>query len=291
MSDTVDLKRATLLNDQESVAMMANMFGAFLGMAIVECSRGFPSRWIRTNEEIGVEVTYGDRTARFFPTSRVYRQIEFGGSQSIWSMFQTMLTLLQDVPKDDTVPNAAIRPNAKTAAQAAFPSGWRLADSEEERVEVSSKAAKVQTVSPQDLAQLELLVDRTIQFYRKHVPDFGYDARSVKIMSDHLDKQPAKLLADPAKLRTVANTYGAFLRKTIIACNPQFLGRWIRSGEEIGVEIVCGSQTFHAFTVSRIAKQIESAGQTAHEIFQSILKPQSDGDRESSADSVSAGSL
>lgn|GEM_PF-4509487 len=263
MSNMVDLNRAAMARDRERLPSIANMFGAFLGTAMIECSAGMPTRWIRTEQEIGVEVICGDHTARFFPISRVFRQIEFGGARSIWSMYQTLVTLLQQLPKDERstpaaeAPRAGPRPAAGTVTESA-----KVAE-----------ATGPQPVSQEDMVQIEKQADRTVQFYRKHVQDFDYDARSVKIMSDHLDKQREKLLADPAKLKNIAIAYGAYLGKVILACNPQWLSRWIRSGDEIGIEIVRGSSTFHAFTVSRILKQVESGEQTAWqmlETFQSL---------------------
>ncbi|HEX8954709.1 MAG TPA: hypothetical protein VF798_00450 [Burkholderiaceae bacterium] len=272
MSDTLDQQRALLLSDQANVPTVANMFGAFLGKTIIEWSEGFPSRWIRSGDEIGVEVIAGDRTARFFPISRVFRQIEQGKSQTAYGMFKAALKLLQDAA--DKAAEAA----AKARPAPAAPGTAKPAEAEKANAEVKPEAAvepeaaakpepAVQAVSPQDLAQLEQLAAHTVQFYRKHLDNFGYDERSVKLMSKHLDKQRAKLQADKTKIRGLANMYGAYLGKAIIASNPQALSRWIRSGDELGVEMVNGGYTSHAYTASRILQQIESGEKTAYELF------------------------
>ncbi|HEX7641479.1 MAG TPA: hypothetical protein VF472_04615 [Burkholderiaceae bacterium] len=277
MSDTLDQQRSLLLSDQANVPTVANMFGAFLGKTIIEWSEGFPSRWIRSGDEIGVEVIAGDRTARFFPISRVFRQIEQGKSQTAYGMFKAALKLLQEAADKAAAAEAA----AKARPASDTPIAAKPVEAEKANAEMKPDAAvkpetvakpepAVQAVSPQDLAQLEQLAAHTVQFYRKHLDNFGYDERSVKLMSKHLDKQRAKLQADKTKIQGLANMYGAYLGKAIIASNPQALSRWIRSGDELGVEMVNGSYTSHAYTASRILQQIESGEKTAYELFLSM---------------------
>jgi hypothetical protein len=168
---------------------------------------------------------------------------------------------------NQNLPIAAFKTHLNFLTRDAFMWKWKKDDSEELR----AKAMAAQPVSPKELEQLNQMAEEVVEHYRKLEPEFDYDARSVEFMSAAVTAQRSELFADKEAAIRVANALGAYLGKAAMIWNSGVESRWIKSGSTIGVEFKCGTEAYHAYTISRIFKHIESGEKmSAYQMFEVI---------------------
>ncbi|MGY3265592.1 hypothetical protein [Lysobacter sp. HA35] len=101
---------------------------------------------------------------------------------------------------------------------------------------------------------LRSYADNLLQSLRSNVsPSLGYDAESIKWLSDDVSAQRAAYSGEP-KVK-VANIYGAFLGTAIIEHYKALNGRWVENQEGMGVLLPEHSKI--VFPITRVFKQIE----------------------------------
>jgi hypothetical protein len=80
---------------------IANMYGAFLGKAILATYSEHPAAWVRWRGDVGLEFAAGANRLRkiLFPITRVFKHMENGESDSIYSFFIAFPEFLASDPR------------------------------------------------------------------------------------------------------------------------------------------------------------------------------------------------
>ncbi len=84
----------------EQRVQIANMYGAFLGRAILTTYPQFSGRWVRWKGDVGIEFAHGnDQVSKIlFPITKAFKHIENGEQDSIYGLFATVLEFIQSNP-------------------------------------------------------------------------------------------------------------------------------------------------------------------------------------------------
>lgn len=92
LSDSITARRESYEYDQR--IQIANLFGAFCGHAMVISNQGVPSRWIKSQGDIGIVFTRGKQQWVVFPINRVFKHIDDGPEYSTYEFFMAIHELL-----------------------------------------------------------------------------------------------------------------------------------------------------------------------------------------------------
>jgi hypothetical protein len=89
----------------EQRVQLANMYGAFLGKAIITAYPETPAKWVRWKGDIGLEFQTDPHGMRkiSFPITRVFKHIEAGDVDSIHSFFLAIPEFVASSPKAETL--------------------------------------------------------------------------------------------------------------------------------------------------------------------------------------------
>ena len=87
LSQDLTAHRSGFTGDQR--IKVANMYGAFLGKAILATYSKHPAAWVRWRGDVGLEFAVGANGIRkiLCPLTRVFKHIDNGESDSIYSLF------------------------------------------------------------------------------------------------------------------------------------------------------------------------------------------------------------
>lgn len=114
-------------------------------------------------------------------------------------------------------------------------------------------------VSADEVSRISGAANSIREAFFQSAPNFGYNAASVKFLSDHVD---AERTAFPEFDKTrLANLYGAFLGHTILTLHPQ--GRWVRYDGELAILFDKQGQKRLVFPIARLVRQIEHGNSAA----------------------------
>lgn len=120
-------------------------------------------------------------------------------------------------------------------------------------------SASIVPVSADEVSRISGAANSIRKMFAQSAPAFGYNADSVKIVSDSVD---AERLTFPEfdKIR-LANLYGAFLGHTILTLHPQ--GRWVKYEGELAILFDKGGKKRLVFPIARLCRQIEQGNSAA----------------------------
>ena len=81
----------------EQRVLIANMYGAFLGQAILATYPQFPGRWVRWKGDVGIECAPGNGQVSkiMFPINKAFKHIENGEEDSIYALFAAIPEFMQ----------------------------------------------------------------------------------------------------------------------------------------------------------------------------------------------------
>ena len=108
-------------------------------------------------------------------------------------------------------------------------------------------------VSADEVSRISGAANATREKFASSFPAFGYNAGSVKFLSDSIDTE--RLTFREFDKDRLANLYGAFLGHTILTLHPQ--GRWVRYDGDLAILFDHGGRKRLVFPISRLCKQIE----------------------------------
>lgn len=114
-------------------------------------------------------------------------------------------------------------------------------------------------VSADEVSRISGAANATREVFAHSFPTFGYNAGSVKFLSDSVDAQ-RHTFPEYDKTR-LANLYGAFLGHTILTLHPQ--GRWVRYDGDLAILFDNGGRKRLVFPISRLCRQIEQGNSAA----------------------------
>ena len=79
---------------------IANMYGAFLGRAILVTYPQFQGKWVRWRGDVGIEFAHRDAGRRkiLFPITKAFKHIENGEPDSIHALFSAVPEFVQSNP-------------------------------------------------------------------------------------------------------------------------------------------------------------------------------------------------
>jgi hypothetical protein len=131
LSDEVNRMRGSL--DEKKEQIVANLYGLFLGEALLRANRHADGKWVRLkNGDVAIcwQKPKGDMQVMFsMPISRVFKQLEHGETYSMYSLFLSMSKVLSGqtpVPQSPQTPrpNAAVKRTGASPAKAPQAEGW-----------------------------------------------------------------------------------------------------------------------------------------------------------------------
>jgi hypothetical protein len=88
LSDSINAERAGY--DEEQTVKIGNLYGAFLGKAILATCAQLKGQWVRADDSIGVRFERGQQVRIAFPLTRVFKQIEVGEAASIFDFLASI---------------------------------------------------------------------------------------------------------------------------------------------------------------------------------------------------------
>lgn len=88
LSDSINAERGGY--DEQQTIKIGNLYGAFLGKAILALCATLNGRWIRSNDSIGIQFQRGGQVRIAFPLTRVFKQIEQGEAASIFDFLASI---------------------------------------------------------------------------------------------------------------------------------------------------------------------------------------------------------
>jgi hypothetical protein len=96
-----DLEGGRHKYNEEKKNIIANMYGAFLGKAIVQTNLGGSGKWVKYNNDVGIVFNENSETIPFIalPINRAFKHIENGDEYSIYSYFMAMPAAIFSAPK------------------------------------------------------------------------------------------------------------------------------------------------------------------------------------------------
>jgi hypothetical protein len=96
-----DLEGGRRKYTEEKKNIIANMYGAFLGKAIIQTQLGGSGKWVKYNDEVGI--LYNDNSDTIpliaLPINRAFKHIETGDEYSIYSYFLAIPATISAAPK------------------------------------------------------------------------------------------------------------------------------------------------------------------------------------------------
>jgi hypothetical protein len=80
---------------------IANMYGAFLGKAILVTYSSYPATWVRWRGDVGLEFAADANGVRkiLMPITRVFKHVDNGEADSIYSLFMAVPEFLSAGPR------------------------------------------------------------------------------------------------------------------------------------------------------------------------------------------------
>lgn len=120
-------------------------------------------------------------------------------------------------------------------------------------------SSSVVPVSADEVSRISGAANSIREVFAQSDPHFGYNAASVKSLSDNVDAERRTFPAfDKVRL---ANQYGAFLGHTILTLHPQ--GRWVKYEGDLAILFERAGQKRLAFPILRLARHIEQGRSAA----------------------------
>lgn len=99
LSDDIDGGR--LRYDEEKKNIIGNMYGAFLGTAIIKAHLGSSWKWVTCDGNVGI--LFNENSGRVpviaFPITRAFKHIEQGDEYSIYGYFLAIPSSMSSAPK------------------------------------------------------------------------------------------------------------------------------------------------------------------------------------------------
>ena len=123
------------------------------------------------------------------------------------------------------------------------------------------EGAPVERAEPLDdasVARINSYAETVLATLQRGTPEASYDGGSVERLAKDLTANSARYSADQRV--QVANMYGAFLGRSIIATYPEFAGTWVRWKGDIGIELANGGNGLRKilFPINKAFKHIEN---------------------------------
>jgi hypothetical protein len=96
-----DLEAGRLRYTEENKNIIGNMYGAFLGKAIIHTHLGGSGKWVTLNGDVGILWNEVSDTLPLiaFPMTRTFKHIAQGNEYSIYSYFLSIPAMTSSTPK------------------------------------------------------------------------------------------------------------------------------------------------------------------------------------------------
>ena len=107
----------------------------------------------------------------------------------------------------------------------------------------------------EEIRMLGQYAEHILSAVREGMPDFGYDARAVELLSRDIDRK--RLSMNEEQKVKIANLYGAFLGQAILQTPLGAQGRWVRMGGDIGIVFEHKGKQQVVFPINRVFSHIE----------------------------------
>jgi hypothetical protein len=115
-----------------------------------------------------------------------------------------------------------------------------------------------QPLDGEEVTRLNAYAEAILKVLRKAVPNSGYDQASIGRLSEDLTANGSRYTGDHRV--KIANMYGAFLGKAILATYSEHPAAWVRWRGDVGLEFAAGANRIRkiVFPITRVFKHIEN---------------------------------